>query len=459
MAREGATTVAQVLVVADDLTGANATGARYARAGMRVATVTPEQVSVAADDYDVVVANLDSRHLPAEQAADLVADVVEAVWPVELVVKRTDSTLRGNVGAELEAAVRAVRERLPGRRVRALMVPALPASGRVTVEGVQLLDGVPLERSEVAEDPFWPMDTGLVAGILARQTGLAVRHVPARQVTRELLTADLVAGDEPVVLCDAVDENRIEDIAEAAAEAARGEGVVWVSADPGPAGAALAYAMRLGGRGGAPGPLLAVAGSTTGLTLRQLETVARTGPVRFVDVDPVRLAEPGGAHAEEVEEALLEQLTGAVFPEFVVVRALAPGPGAADPGAALRALPGGLASAVARAVRALEAGTGAHALPTGLYLTGGDLAASLLDELGVRAFAVAGEIVPLAVHGTVGGGPLDGVPAITKGGLVGDATTAAECFGRLRRFAQARLHQVDAEVPERIPPAPRLRTR
>src|SRR5690625_4827529 len=71
-------TVAQVLVVADDLTGANATGARFARTGMRVTTVTPEHVSQVSGDYDVVVANLDSRHVPAEQASDLVTDVVRS---------------------------------------------------------------------------------------------------------------------------------------------------------------------------------------------------------------------------------------------------------------------------------------------------------------------------------------------------------------------------------------------
>lgn len=457
--------MARILVVADDLTGANATGARFARAGMRTATVTPEQVAAVADEYDVVVANLDSRHLPPEQAADLVTDVVEAVWPVDLVVKRVDSTLRGNVGAEVEAAWRAVRERVPERlAVRALAVPAFPATGRVTVDGVQLLDGVPLESSEVAADPFCPMDTGLVSRILGRQTGLAVRHVPARQVTRELLVAELTAGDEPIVLCDAADESRIEDLAEAAAEARRTEGVVWVSVDPGPAGAALGYAMRLRGRAGAPGPLLAVVGSTTGLTRRQLETVARTGPVRFVDVDPMLLAGTGGGaeggdpppdpeeYTEGVAAALRERLSGAVFPEFVVVRATAPQQGAPGAGAALRALPRLLAEVVAEAVRDVESESGAHALPTGLYLSGGDLAASLLDELGVHSFTVAGEIVPLAVHGTIGGGPLDGVPAVTKGGLVGDATTAVECFGRLRRAAQARLHQVNAEVPEHILP-------
>src|SRR5690625_3294574 len=152
---------------------------------MRVATVTPQQAPRAARDYDAVVVNLDSRHLPAEQAGALVADAVEAVWPVGLVVKRTDTTLRGNVGAELEAAWRAVRERVSEAvAVRALVAPAFPASGRVTVDGVQLLDGVPLERSVLSLDPLNPMRTSVIADILADQSGLAVRHIPLRTIAQ-----------------------------------------------------------------------------------------------------------------------------------------------------------------------------------------------------------------------------------------------------------------------------------
>ena len=240
--------MAQVLVVADDLTGANATGARFARTGMRVATVTPEHVSRVVGDYDVVVANLDSRHVPAEQAADLVTDVVEAVWPVGLVVKRTDSTLRGNIGAEVEAAYAAVRERVPvDTRVRVLFTPAFPGSGRITEDGVQLLNGVPLEHTELAHDPLYPMTTSAVADILAAQSDLAVRHVPVRQITQSMLTAALQAGDEPIVLCDAGSEQHLADIAEAAAAAHHDDGTVWLSVDPGPTGALLAYALRLRG--------------------------------------------------------------------------------------------------------------------------------------------------------------------------------------------------------------------
>ncbi|MDA0562844.1 four-carbon acid sugar kinase family protein [Streptomonospora sp. S1-112] len=445
--------MAQVLVVADDLTGANATGARFARSGMRVATVTPEHVAAVAEEYDVVVANLDTRHASAEQAADLVTDVVEALWPVGLVVKRTDSTLRGNVGAELEAAWHAVRERVPAQvPVRALLVPAFPASGRTTVEGVQLLDGRPLEATELARDPFWPMDTGDVAAILARQTDLAVRRVPDRQVTQDMLAADLRAGDEPVLLCDAADERRIEDLAGAAAEVHRTDGTVWVAADPGPGGALLAYALRLRGQARAPGPLLAVAGSTTDLTREQFAALARTGPARFVDVDPERLG-GAGDHADEVCRRLADQLTSAVFPEVVVLRALAP---AGDSPVAARALPGRLADLVAEVVAAVGDEAGSHALPSGVYLTGGDVAASVLEALDVHAFEVAGEVLPLAVHGALSGGPLDGVPAVVKGGLVGDSAAAVECLARLRRAARARLQQVHSEVSEHVlPPAHR----
>ena len=446
--------MAQVLVVADDLTGANATGARFARTGMRVATVTPEHVSRVVGDYDVVVANLDSRHVPPEQAADLVTDVVEAVWPVGLVVKRTDSTLRGNIGAELEAAYDAVRERVPvGTRVRVLFTPAFPGSGRVTENGSQLLNGLPLERTELALDPLWPMTTSVVADLLAEQPDLAVRHVRVRRVTQAMLTADLLAGDEPVVVCDASTEQHLADIAEAAATAHHDTGVVWLAADPGPTGALLAYALRLRGQAGSRGPLLGVVGSTTELTRRQLEAVARTGAVRFLDLDAVALSEPGNGHADEVAEELADQLTSSGFPELCVLRVVTTSERVRELPAQARAeLPERIARLVADVVNGVADTTGTHALPSGLYLSGGALVASLLAELDVHAFDVGGEIVPLAVHGHLGGGPLDGTPVVAKGGLVGDDTTLVDCLAKLRRAVQTRLRQVHSEVSEYVVP-------
>lgn len=434
--------MAQILVLADDLTGANATGARLAQNGMRVASVEPAHAAEAAPAYDALVVNLDSRHLAAAEAAELVRATVDRLWPAELVVKRTDTTLRGNIGAELEAAWRAVRDRTaPATRVRALLAPAHPASGRITVDGVQLLDGVRLERTQLALDPLNPVRTSVVTELVAQQSTLPVRHVSLGRVTRGDLAAELLHGDEPIVLCDAVTEEHLADIARAAAEASRRDGTLWVSVDPGPFGALLARELGLRGTTPSPEPVLAVVGSATELTRRQLDVVAGDEGVVFVDVDAARLTgDP--AYGARTARALAHRLAEASFPQAVVVRTC----GSAEdvvrlPAQARRAMPGLLAALVARAVT--------ESRPSALFTSGGDVTSAVLSALGVQALDVGGELVPLAVHGRLDGGLLDGTPIITKGGLVGDDGTLARCLERLRATVDDRLRGVSARIPNK----------
>jgi hypothetical protein len=53
-------------------------------------------------------------------------------------------------------------------------------------------------------------------------------------------------------------------------------------------------------------------------------------------------------------------------------------------------------------------------------------------------------VVPLAVAGSLVGGPWDGLPVVTKGGLVGDAGTTVACLDHLRSNADAHRRQVSA---------------
>src|SRR5438128_619063 len=93
-----------------------------------------------------------------------------------LVTKKVDSTMRGNVGAEVEALLRAL-----GRRL-AVLAPAFPANGRTTVEGVQLVDGVPAHLTAVGRDPAHPMRWPTIAAALAAQSALAVAPIPLATV-------------------------------------------------------------------------------------------------------------------------------------------------------------------------------------------------------------------------------------------------------------------------------------
>ncbi|WP_046468423.1 four-carbon acid sugar kinase family protein [Allosalinactinospora lopnorensis] len=434
--------MAQVLVVADDLTGANATGARFARAGLSVVTLDPARVGSAGAGYDVVVANTGSRHLPAARAAELVRDAIAAVWPVRLVVKRTDTTLRGNIGAEVEAAWRAVRDRVPAEvAVRVLLAPAHPASGRATVDGVQLLDGHPLERTELALDPAAPIRTSVVADILAQQTRLPVGRVPISQVTAPGLADRLAEGDHPVVLCDALVEDHLSAIATAAAHVHEKDRTVWVAVDPGPCGALLAAALNIRCREAA-GPLLAVVGSATELTRRQLERVRGTTAATCVDVDAAELTLGDGGYRAALAADLRTLLTERAFPEVVMVRTVASSGAIVEMAeGARRALPRLLARVVADSV-----GAAGERPPSGLYTSGGDITGAVLDALGTHALDVGGEVVPLAVHGTLVGGPLDGAPIVTKGGLVGDDDTAVECLRHLRHTARSRRRRVHAGI-------------
>ena len=103
----------RILIVADDLTGGNACGALFAEAGLRTITVTDTgpaggvDISGLLDDFDAVVVNTDSRHLPTQQASELYTELIETAGAVDLVACRIDTTLRGNVGPAAAAAIAA----------------------------------------------------------------------------------------------------------------------------------------------------------------------------------------------------------------------------------------------------------------------------------------------------------------------------------------------------------------
>lgn len=438
--RRSAGARAPVLVIADDLTGANATAAGFARAGLRAVTVGADRsadlVADFADRFDVVVVSTDSRHRPASEAAAQVRAVVRAGWPAALVCDRVDSTLRGNVGASAAAVLQAVREE-SGRRTVALCAPAHPAAGRHTVEGTQLLAGTRLEETELARDPRAPVHTSDVAALIRAQAELSVARLPLSAVTgdpgqlRETIRAQLRDGAE-VIIADALTEEHLDRTATAAV-AAGGDDIVWIGVDPGPGSVALARALGLTDHSeGAP--VLAVSGSTTLLTRSQLERLRTEQPVTVVR--PAAASGDGAVpDVPKTAEALGAALAAAGPAEVVLLATVLDGADIAahDPVQSER-LPVALAQAVRLAMERWPV--------DGLYATGGDVSAALFAELGADGLDVTDEIVPLAVAGTFVGGPWAGLPVVTKGGLVGDAGTAVVCVAQLRRAAAAARRQV-----------------
>jgi uncharacterized protein YgbK (DUF1537 family) len=445
---------ASILVVADDVTGANAAAAAFARAGLSAVTVgNHEPLAVIADfapRFDVVVVSSDSRHCTPQESQRRVTAIVRAGWPARLVCNRVDTTLRGTVGPSTAAMLATVSE-LSGRRAVALCAPAHPTAGRHTVDGTQLLHGRRLEDTELAHDPRNPMRTSDIASILSDGTGLRTGHVPLRLVTgpRDALVSAIrgLVDTVDVLVVDAIAEEHLAWAAKAAVEAA-GD-VTWVGVDPGPGSLELARSLSLTAQQALRRPpVLAVSGSATVLTRSQLRRLVNDGGTRVVRAtfDSRSLRLDVGATATMLEETLGKAAGGEVV---VLATVLDDADVIVLPPSAAEALPTDLATVVRRAM---------HGHPVaGLFTSGGDVTAAVLAELGARGLEVEGEVAPLAVTGALVGGAWDGTPVVTKGGLVGDSSTIVACINHLLRRAEiTRRHVIAAGAA--LPPKPSIST-
>lgn len=150
-----------ILVIADDLTGALEVGAKFAARGLSAIAVTNPEAVVNATST-VLVIDAETRHRPPDEAAARVREfVVNAMsHGPQLIYKKTDSTLRGNIAAEL----RAIQNVLPGRRF--IYVPAYPEMGRTVKDGELFIWGTRVHETDFAQDRWHPVRDCKIRSIL-----------------------------------------------------------------------------------------------------------------------------------------------------------------------------------------------------------------------------------------------------------------------------------------------------
>ena len=162
----------RLVIIADDFTGALDTGVQLAKQGVptRVTTDRDADLSEAGAGCDVLVVDSETRHLPPQEAYRIVYDLTARARALSIphIMKKTDSALRGNIGAELSAVLDASGASfLP-------FFPALPEMGRVTAGGIHYINGTPVAQSPFGLDPFEPVRSSSVPEIIAGQTELPV---------------------------------------------------------------------------------------------------------------------------------------------------------------------------------------------------------------------------------------------------------------------------------------------
>jgi D-threonate/D-erythronate kinase len=151
----------EIIALADDLTGALEVGSKFAANGIGA------HVGIGRRPPALSVIDTETRHLSPGDAARTIRGLLRDSGDVDLVYLKTDSTLRGNIGAELEALMRLY----PDSPV--IYAPAYPAMGRTVKSGYLRVHGVPVHETSFARDALNPIRTSFIPDVIPG--GLAIR--------------------------------------------------------------------------------------------------------------------------------------------------------------------------------------------------------------------------------------------------------------------------------------------
>jgi len=420
----------QLLVIADDFTGANDTGVALIRQGLAASVQFDEHRGVQGSrEGHAVIYSTDSRALSAAEAAGKVTRALRAgaaAFSGEYqVFKKIDSTLRGNIGAETEAALIALNCPL------AIVAPAVPELGRVVTGGQCYVHGHLLTETEFATDPKTPLNTASVAERLAEQTSLRVHHVGldalrGGDVLTEIFA--LVASGVRILVADSETSEDLARIVQAAQHLPFRPLMVGASG--------LIHALTDAsqrGSGDAPLssaveklPLLAVVGSMSDIAAQQIAFLRQHRAVTLVDIDVLDLFSPGSPARQLT---LAAQISGALgqgkhcvirtsqgaaqrhqIAQFCKLQHIS----RAQMGERIAAFLGQLIDEVLR-----QPGK----LPGGLYLSGGDIALAVARALGATGFEIKGQIAGCVPWGYLLESQFQRLPVMTKAGGFGTENT------------------------------------
>jgi D-threonate/D-erythronate kinase len=394
------TAVPRLVIVADDLTGTMDAAGPLASRGLSTLAVTGIEGCRSQDfaGADVVSINAHSRHLAGQAAAQRVRAILrELIHPeCEILLKKIDSTLRGNVVVETLA----MRE-ASGRRA-VVVAPAFPRQGRTVIGGLVHVHGVALQDTSFARDALSPPPLEPLHVLFRR----ADAHADVR----------LLGGGAPVALGQdgrrqifVVDSATDEDL-RATVGALRGhlrDTLLVGSAGVAEALAEVCFEHATGSltAPAVQGPLLFVVGSRAEQTTQQVSALIEAEPARIV-------AAPNG----RVDLSAALRATETVL----VLRATPDMSGCeGDAGEVARRLAEGVAALIER--RPIAA----------LVATGGDTAAAILVRLSQPILQVVGDLLPGIPFSRIHAGGRD-IWFVTKAGGFGTRDTFVTIAQRLR---------------------------
>ena len=418
------------IVIADDLTGSNATCSLFKKIGLRAASILKLQGD-RNYDVDVISYSTASRGLDKEEAYKKVSEAIKILKSRDILVynKRIDSTLRGNIGAEINAML----DNLENDRI-AVVVPAYPDSGRIVVNKTMLVNGVLLENSDAGKDPKTPIKTSCVENLVQKDIKYSSTYFtlsdivqPIEEIAKKIQEA---IKKSRILIFDAVNNEDIIKISKAVIQSE----INIVTVDPGPF--TLYYSRELQKKNHLEKKILMVIGSVTPTTKKQIEYILQEEDIFLVKMKIEDFFEKESC-SKEIERVISFIKKGITSYNLFLVTT---SPIGDEKKADLQKLAETLNTSVEE-ISKIIADTLTETIVKilketekfeGIYSSGGDITIALLEKLKATGVEIREEVIPLAAYGRIIGGDFPDLKLVSKGGMVGDEKTIKLCLHKIK---------------------------
>jgi uncharacterized protein YgbK (DUF1537 family) len=421
-------------IIADDYTGSADTGVQFAKNGLKTTIVQEHQrIKEAFTRSSVVVFDTESRSDCPEIAYSKVASTTSEFQKagIDLIYKKIDSTLRGNIGVELDAIL---DTRDDGTVV---MCPAYPKAGRITIGGYHLVHRELIQNTEIASDTEFPIKESHIPTLLRLQSKYQVSSIEMADVIQgkqhlmQVIENQIVTGNRILVI-DAVSQYDLTTLASVIAEF---ESQLILCGSGGLA-EELSEVLKT-----IPEPaekILVIAGSVRSVTTEQIIQASKQLKAQVIDIDVKQiLFQDDQAMTQEMVRITREAEKSYAKNQDVIIRWADSQTTAMqlfEMGRLIKLKDKVIRSRIGEILGDVTKKIMASTDIKGLILTGGETTFNVFQSLEVLEVEVDIEVLPGIPLMRIVGGKLDKMPVITKAGAFGDSEALVQSILFLRNL-------------------------
>lgn len=406
-----------VFIIADDTTGANASAILNKPLGYDCISVRTKVKEI---KHDALYSfSTSSRGITKQEAYEVVKDTLINLKDKSAIYnKRVDSTLRGNLGSELDAFL----DYFPNKT--AVVVASFPSSGRTCVNNTLFVNGELLETTDVAKDPKCPVTTSIVTELFKKQTDKSITNIDLSVVRSEDFKDILLEkyNENRILVIDALENEDIDKIAKTCVEL----DLDIITVDPGP----FTYYYTRNWKLKEEYSFYCLIGSVTPLSLEQMKYAKKNGAYVYeLDCKEI-LSENYPIYIDKCYKELtainnnfIILTTSHLNKEYKIdLSKFSANCQSVEEVSNL--INDRIAKLFIKFLKNREADC--------VYTSGGDTTVEFLKQVDSYALRMNNEILPLTVESTILGGDFEGLKIVSKGGLIGDKKSLMYIYNFMR---------------------------